>query len=47
MKKDDKEKSMEDCNKAIELDPKYIKAYIKRAELHIKNDNFEKAIMDY
>jgi len=34
LKKKDTDKAIADCDKAIELDEKYIKAYLRRAEIH-------------
>lgn len=36
-----------DCNKAIELNPNYMKALLRRAQLHKKMDNLERALEDY
>ncbi|KAI1293545.1 DnaJ -like protein subfamily C member 7 [Halotydeus destructor] len=39
--------ALEDCNKAIELDSNYIKAYLKRARLHMDLEMFEESVRDY
>ncbi|GBM58329.1 Tetratricopeptide repeat protein 1 [Araneus ventricosus] len=44
---DKKEEAVLDCNKAIELNPNYLKALIRRAQLHKKMDNLERALEDY
>ncbi|GFW72750.1 tetratricopeptide repeat protein 1 [Trichonephila clavipes] len=36
-----------DCNKAIELNPNYLKALLRRAQLHKKMDSLERALEDY
>ncbi|KAK4768799.1 hypothetical protein SAY86_026949 [Trapa natans] len=35
-----------ECTKALELNPKYVKALLRRAEAHEKRENFEEAITD-
>lgn len=42
-----KREALEDCNKSIENDPKFTKSYMRRAELKIKNEDFNDAISDY
>lgn len=42
-----KSEALEDCNKSIELDDKFTKSYLRRAELRIKNEDFNDAISDY
>jgi len=44
---DKNEEAVLDCNKAIELDPKYLKAILRRAQLHKKLDNLERSLEDY
>ncbi|XP_071941939.1 dnaJ homolog subfamily C member 7-like [Antedon mediterranea] len=41
------EQAIEDCSKAIELDPKYTKAYLKRAKCFMETELFEEAVRDY
>ncbi|GAM20110.1 hypothetical protein SAMD00019534_032850 [Acytostelium subglobosum LB1] len=36
-----------DCTKAIELDPNYTKAYIKRGQCYMKEEQYEEAMRDY
>ncbi|XP_077974438.1 dnaJ homolog subfamily C member 7-like [Styela clava] len=36
-----------DCNVAIELDERYVKAYLKRAQLCTAEEQFEEALRDY
>lgn len=38
---------IEDCTKAIDLDPNYIKAYLRRAKSYTEKEEFESAIIDY
>jgi len=35
------------CNSSIDLNPDYVKPYIKRAEIKMKNQEFDAAINDY
>lgn len=46
-KKKDTAKALADCDKAIELDEKYVKAYLRRAEIQRNQRNFTEAISDY
>lgn len=39
--------ALKDLNKAIEINEEYVKAYMKRAEIHMKNKDFEEAARDY
>ena len=39
--------SIEDCNKAIELDEGYIKAYLRRAKSYMDKEEYESAVIDY
>lgn len=34
-------------NRAIKFNPKYAKAYVKRGEIHIMNEDFNEAIKDF
>ena len=36
-----------DCDKSIELDDKYTKSYIRRAEVRLKLEEFNEAVSDY
>ncbi|KAG8185576.1 hypothetical protein JTE90_023278 [Oedothorax gibbosus] len=44
---DKKEEAILDCNKAIELNPQYLKAILRRAQIHRKMDSLEKSLEDY
>lgn len=39
--------ALEDCEKAIDLDETYTKAYMRRAECRMKTEDFEGAVRDY
>jgi len=39
--------SIADCNKAIELDNSYIKAYLRRAKSYTETEQYEEAVRDY
>lgn len=47
LRKGDLDKGLEDCNKSIELNPKYAKSYLRRAEIRMKQQQFDDAIADY
>lgn len=36
-----------DCNKAIQLDEKYLKAYMRRAKCYMDSEQYEDAVKDY
>ena len=36
-----------DCTKAIELDPAYLKAYLRRAKTYMETEQYEEAVRDY
>ncbi|XP_008545805.1 tetratricopeptide repeat protein 1 [Microplitis demolitor] len=46
-KDDDKESAIKDCSKAIELNPSYLKAYLRRAQLYEQTDNLDQSLADY
>ena len=39
--------ALADCDKSIELDDKYTKSYIRRAEVRLKLEKFNEAVSDY
>lgn len=41
------EKSVEDCNSALNLDDSYAKAYLRRAKSFMEMEKFEEAVRDY
>ncbi|KAJ7997302.1 hypothetical protein DPEC_G00227560 [Dallia pectoralis] len=41
------EKAIADCTKAIELNPSYMRAILRRAELYEKTDKLDEALEDY
>jgi len=41
------EESISDCSSALELDPKYLKALLRRAKSHMELEHFEEAVQDY
>ncbi|XP_038941300.1 tetratricopeptide repeat protein 1 isoform X1 [Rattus norvegicus] len=47
MKQDKKEMAITDCSKAIQLNPTYIRAILRRAELYEKTDKLDEALEDY
>ncbi|XP_005376309.1 PREDICTED: tetratricopeptide repeat protein 1 [Chinchilla lanigera] len=47
MKQDKKEMAISDCSKAIQLNPSYIRALLRRAELYEKMDKLDEALEDY
>lgn len=47
MKLDKKELAISDCSKAIQLNPDYIRALLRRAELYEKTDKLDEALGDY
>lgn len=36
-----------DCTKAIQLDPNYTKAFLKRAKLYLDSEMYEESVRDY
>ncbi|NXC15246.1 TTC1 protein, partial [Corythaeola cristata] len=47
MKQDKTEAALSDCSKAVELDPNYIRALLRRAELYEKTEKLDEALEDY
>ncbi|XP_017893186.1 tetratricopeptide repeat protein 1 [Ceratina calcarata] len=43
----DQESAISDCTKAIELNPDYVKAYVRRAQLYEASDKLDEALEDY
>ncbi|KAG9265720.1 tetratricopeptide repeat protein 1 [Astyanax mexicanus] len=44
---DKKEEAISDCSKAIELNPNYLRAILRRAELYEKTEKLDEALEDY
>lgn len=44
---DKHEEGIEDCSKALEIHPQYLKALVRRAELYEKSEKFDEALADY
>ncbi|XP_051537498.1 tetratricopeptide repeat protein 1-like isoform X2 [Myxocyprinus asiaticus] len=44
---DKKQDAIRDCSKAIELNPNYVRAILRRAELYEKTDKLDEALEDY
>ncbi|XP_005231779.1 tetratricopeptide repeat protein 1 [Falco biarmicus] len=47
MKQVKTEAALSDCSKAVELDPNYIRALLRRAELYEKTEKLDEALEDY
>lgn len=47
MKQDKKEMAISDCSKAIQLNPSYVRALLRRAELYESTDKLDEALEDY
>uniref|UniRef100_A0A670IWA3 Tetratricopeptide repeat protein 1 n=1 Tax=Podarcis muralis TaxID=64176 RepID=A0A670IWA3_PODMU len=47
MKQEKREIAISDCSKALELNPNYIKALLRRAELYEKTEKLDEALEDY
>lgn len=47
MHQDKKEDAISDCSKAIELNPNYVRAILRRAELYEKTEKLDEALEDY
>ncbi|KAL2741647.1 tetratricopeptide repeat protein 1 [Vespula maculifrons] len=43
----EKESAILDCTKAVELNPSYVKAYVRRAQLYEETDKLDEALEDY
>ncbi|XP_053984797.1 tetratricopeptide repeat protein 1 [Hylaeus anthracinus] len=43
----DKESAISDCTKAIELNPSYLKALVRRAQLYEETDKLDEALEDF
>ncbi|XP_047352968.1 tetratricopeptide repeat protein 1 [Vespa velutina] len=43
----EKESAILDCTKAIELNPSYVKAYVRRAQLYEETEKLDEALEDY
>eukprot|EP01103_Thecamoeba_quadrilineata_P008408 TRINITY_DN18154_c0_g1_i1.p1 TRINITY_DN18154_c0_g1~~TRINITY_DN18154_c0_g1_i1.p1 ORF type:complete len:490 (-),score=91.99 TRINITY_DN18154_c0_g1_i1:6-1406(-) len=39
--------ALDDCDKAIEIDPNYVKAYRRRGTINMKLENYEDAVRDF
>ncbi|KAF2901757.1 hypothetical protein ILUMI_04435 [Ignelater luminosus] len=44
---DYKKTAIEDCSKAIELNPSYVRAYLRRAKLYEETDKLDESLEDY
>ncbi|XP_040201165.1 tetratricopeptide repeat protein 1 isoform X2 [Rana temporaria] len=47
LKQDKKELALTDCTKAIELNPDYVRALLRRAELYERTEKLDEALADY
>lgn len=47
MKLNKNEEALLDCNKSLELNEKYVKSYLRRAEIKMKLGEYDQAIADY
>lgn len=47
MKRKDNLKALNDLNKSLELNPKYTKSLMRRAEINMEMENYSAAIQDY
>ncbi|XP_075298075.1 tetratricopeptide repeat protein 1 [Opisthocomus hoazin] len=47
MKQEKTEAALSDCSRAVELDPNYIRALLRRAELYEKTEKLDEALEDY
>ncbi|CAG9773038.1 unnamed protein product [Ceutorhynchus assimilis] len=46
-KLDRKQSAIDDCSKAIELNDKYVKAYLRRAKLYEESDKLDESLADF
>lgn len=42
-----KESAIDDCKKAVELNPNYVRAYMRRAKLYEETDKLDESLEDY
>lgn len=47
MKLNKNQEALSDCNKSLELNDKYVKSYLRRAEIKMKLGEFDQAVNDY
>lgn len=47
IKKQERTSAIEDCSKAIELNPKYLRAILRRAQLYEQDDKLDEALVDF
>lgn len=47
MSQDLNKQAIKDCSKAIELDPSYVRAYLRRAKLYESTEKLDEALADY
>lgn len=47
MKLDRKTSAIDDCSKAIELNDKYVRAYLRRAALYEETEKLDESLEDY
>ena len=40
-------KALENCNRSLSLNPKYTKAYLRRANVHMRLEDYEEAVHGY
>ena len=41
------EECIKDCDRALELDPSYTKALLRRAKCYMESEQYEEAVRDY
>jgi tetratricopeptide (TPR) repeat protein len=42
-----KPSAIEDCSKAVEMNPSYLKAYFRRAQLYEETEKLDESLADY